>query len=221
VADSSSAAFVPVPEGLETMFKDLGVGGEEKEDLGKRLYRKGARTVMFRSKDPNGDSLESGLYFRAAAETAWKPLKESLTKDVYSFDSEALPDGQYIIKVVASDRRSNPEGGALEGERSSDLFLVDNTSPEIRDLQTVKKDAGRLLTFTVEDRLTPIWRVEYSVDARDFTLCLPEDGISDSTLERYHVMLPALSAGEHTIIVRATDGQQNTTAGSVVIGKEQ
>ena len=46
-----------------------------------------------------------------------------------SFDSALLPDGNYEVKVVASDSPDHTDADALTGERVSEAFVVDTTPP--------------------------------------------------------------------------------------------
>ena len=43
-----------------------------------------------------------------------------------------MPDGAYYLKIIASDALSNPPDLALQAERESDRFEVDNTTPTHR-----------------------------------------------------------------------------------------
>ena len=42
-----------------------------------------------------------------------------------------MPNGTYVVKIVASDAPSNPPGTALTGELDSRRFDIDNTPPII------------------------------------------------------------------------------------------
>ncbi len=57
----------------------------------------------------------------------------------YAWNTSDIPDGTYVVKVVASDKLSNPTG-ALTGEAVSEPFVVCNTPPSV----TVYRGSGRL-----------------------------------------------------------------------------
>src|SRR6185369_3131237 len=89
------------------------------EGPGKKLYRKGFRTVVWKGSDPNGDSLRYDLEGRREESSNYFPLRRDLEESYYSFDSSALPDGRYRFRVTGSDKVSNPEGQAqAESEES-------------------------------------------------------------------------------------------------------
>ncbi len=64
--------------------------------------------VVWQADDPDSDRLVYSLYFRGEDESQWKLLRANLTETVYSMDGDALADGRYFFRVVASDRLSNP-----------------------------------------------------------------------------------------------------------------
>lgn len=85
--------------------------------------------------DPDGDQLTFSLYFRGEGETLWKLIAKELTTGSYNWQTDAVPDGTYTVKLVASDAPSNPGDRALSAERVSATFVVDNTPPRISDLR--------------------------------------------------------------------------------------
>ena len=48
------------------------------------------------------------VYYRGESERTWKLLKKGLEENFYTINSDALPDGTYVLRVVASDSPSNP-----------------------------------------------------------------------------------------------------------------
>jgi hypothetical protein len=211
------AGLEPVPGEVETIFKELNPSAGDADDLGKRLYRKGARTVTCQSSDPNGDEMQYCVYYKAEGETAWKLMKEKNRKQAFSFDSGVLPDGQYRVRVVVDDGLSNPNDAVLKDERTSEPFVVDNTPPEIRSVQAVQEGADVRLAFSVLDKLSRIVKAEYSIDARDFQAVAPVDGISDVGAEQYSTIIHGIDPGEHTLIVRGVDEQNNASTAAIVV----
>src|ERR1700676_426420 len=95
---------------------------------------KGYQSVLWSAHDDNDDDLRFSVYFRGENETDWKLLKDKLEQKFYSWDSTAMPDGAYYLKIVATDSPSNPPAQALTTERESERFVVDNTPPSIEGL---------------------------------------------------------------------------------------
>ena len=80
------------------------------------LLQKGYQSVLWTADDANDDQLEFAVYFRGENETTWKLLKDKLDTHFYSWDTTAMPDGAYYLKIVASDAPSNPAGEGLTSE---------------------------------------------------------------------------------------------------------
>ncbi len=47
----------------------------------------------------------------------WKLLRDKIRERYYSWDSTAFPDGEYVVRITASDAPSNPPDQALHVER--------------------------------------------------------------------------------------------------------
>jgi len=119
-----------------------------------------------------------------------------------------VPNGTYVIKVLASDAPANPPGAALVAERESDTFDVDNSPPSIT-IASVTRDNGRTtVRFTVKDADSPVQRVEYSIEADRWRPIYPKDGIADSRTEEFELVLDQ-DVGDRQIILRAFDAMNN------------
>ncbi len=141
--------------------------------------------VRWAAHDDNDDDLEYSIYYRGENERDWKLLKSGIPDKFYSFESNLLPDGGYVLKVVATDAPSHTPQDALTDERESTRFEVDNTPPRIQSL-TAKIDGQQLhVTFLAADEFSSIKRAEYSVDAGDWQYLEPVGQISDSKTENY------------------------------------
>ena len=145
--------------------------------------------VRWNAHDDNDDQLVFSVYYRGDNDKRWLLLKDNLADRFYSFDAGLLPDGGYVIKVVASDAPSHSPDEALTAEKQSPRFEVDTTPPRI-DYLNAGYDAGQLhITFRAVDGFSPIKRAEYSVDAGDWQFIEPVDQISDSKVENYDVTM--------------------------------
>jgi hypothetical protein len=179
-------------------------------------FAKGFIGARWLAADPNGDSLVYNVEIRGVNETEWKPLKEKIPEKYFSWDSTAFPDGEYKIRVTASDAPSNPPADALAGSLEGEPFLIDNTSPKITAL-TAARNAGKLeVRWHAADALSHIAKAEYSLDGGDWTVAAPAGALSDSLQLDYALELTA-AQGEHTIAVRVEDSYANQSVEKVVV----
>jgi hypothetical protein len=177
---------------------------------------KGFIGARWTSADPNGDSLVYTVEIRGSAETQWKLLKDKVAEKYYSWDSTAFPDGEYRLRITASDAPSNPPADALSTRMESDPFTIDNTPPKITGL-TASRNGGKLeIRWHAADALNDISKAEFSLDGGEWTVAAPTSGLSDSLELDYALSLDA-AAGEHTIAVRVTDAYDNVAAEKVVV----
>ena len=186
----------------------------------RRVFRKRAiRPSLWTADDANDDQLEFAIYFRGENETAWKLLKDKLDTRFYSWDTTAMPDGAYYLKIVASDAPSNPTGEGLTSERVSDRFVVDNTPPAIVQLtaEAAGGAAAVRVRFQASDSASSIARAQYSLDAGDWTLVFPTGGLSDAPRESYDFQLQKVAPGEHTITVRVYDQFENVSSAKATV----
>ena len=181
--------------------------------------QKGYQSVVWTAEDPNEDQLEFSIYFRGETESTWKLLKDKLDTRFYTWDTTAMPDGAYYLKIVATDAPGNPAGEALTSARESDRFEVDNTPPAIAQLAADSAGgAGAVrVRFQASHPSSTIARAQYSIDAEDWTLVFPSGGLSDSSRENYDFQLPKVAAGEHTITVRVYDQFENVSSAKATV----
>jgi hypothetical protein len=181
--------------------------------------QKGYQSVVWTAEDANEDQLEFSVYFRGETESAWKLLKDKLETRFYTWDTTAMPDGAYYLKIVATDAPGNPAGEGLTSERESDRFEVDNTPPAIAQLTADSTGAAGAVRvrFQASHPSSSIARAQYSIDADDWTLVFPSGGLSDSSRENYDFQLPKVAAGEHTITVRVYDQFENVSSAKATV----
>ncbi len=178
----------------------------------------GTVRLIWKAQDPNGDSLKFDLYYRSVAEQSWKLLEEDLEKPNYSWDTLSVPDGDYLIRVVAGDSPSNPEMESLEGEKISDPLTIDNTRPVISGLSSSSNPDRRWsIAGLVKDESSPIVNIEYSLDADEWKKLPALDGIFDSKEEYLSFEIGPLDPGRHTVVIRAEDLAGNINARSILV----
>jgi hypothetical protein len=166
--------------------------------------------------DENGDTLAFKIEIRGEHETAWKPLHENLREHYYSWDSTAYPDGKYRVRVTASDAPSNTPEQTLTSSRESDLFLIDNTAPEISAL-TAAAQAGKIdVRFHAKDALNVLDKAEYSVNGGEWKVVEPTTRLTDSQEHDYRFQVDGV-AGEATIAVRVSDAYDNQAVAKTVV----
>ena len=181
---------------------------EPKADAPRRLLRKGYRTLTWKASDADGDPLAYDLEVRGAASDRWMTLRKGLKETFYSFDTTALPDGEYVFRVTASDAETNPDE-KKSASRESGPVRVDNTPPVIRKLSF----APGVFEFEASDAMSPILEAEYSIDAKEWVRLEPKDGLGDSPNETYVIRIDPKQRGSF-LLVRVTDASRNVASAS-------
>lgn len=138
---------------------------------------------------------------------------EELTEAEYVWDTAAIPDGWYVVQVIASDEPSNPPSVALDMRTESEPLLIDNHAPQIDALRA----NGTRVGGRVVDGLGPIARLEYAVDGGPWRLFFPSDDLLDSAEEAFEIDVGPMSAGTHIVAVRASDAGGNPVTAELTI----
>jgi sugar lactone lactonase YvrE len=180
-------------------------------NLGRRTYQKGLLTFVWRAEDENRDELTYDVFYRREGETSWKILKRALTDSILVWDTTSVPNGSYLLRVVATDAPSNSPSSALTGAMESNSFEVDNSPPNVT-ITGVRRDATRLtLTFDARDEHSSVQKADYSLDGDRWQTIYPRDGIADSRFEQFELVLEG-EAAARGVIVRVTDALNNVAS---------
>ncbi len=174
--------------------------------LGRRIYQRGLQTFAWKGEDDNDDKLQYDLFYRAEGGTDWKALKRGLTDPLFVWDTTLVPDGTYIVRVVASDSPSNPPALALSGDEESTAFDIDNTPPTIRVLGVRREGGHAIVTFEASDLQSVIARADFSFDGVKWQPLYPTDGMCDSRTERFEV---TIDGSVPFVMLRAMDAMNN------------
>jgi len=178
----------------------------------RKLYQHGLRTFSWQAGDPNDDPLLFDVEYRAVGDERWRPLRADLVEPVFAWDTATVPNGRYVVRVVASDSPGNPPALALTGSKNSASFEVDNAPPAL----TASLDPRGRIRVLVRDDASPVRKLELSTDAGRWEEVHPADGIADSLEESYEIALPAArSAGPRIVVLRATDSLGNVATARV------
>ena len=178
---------------------------------------RGVWRISWKAADANNDRLVYALYYRGRSEKTWKLLKEDLLANSYEWNTESAPEGTMLVRVVASDRLNNPEELALVGKKESKPFDLDHTPPSVR-LQIRPAAGGSVLVEgSLNDAASPLWKADYAVNSGDWKVVFPVDRIFDSRTETLRFEIQELTAGEYTVVVRATDALGNVGVGKATV----
>ncbi|HXA67738.1 MAG TPA: hypothetical protein VNV82_21445 [Bryobacteraceae bacterium] len=180
-------------------------------------YSKGSIGARWSAADENGDTLVYKVEIRGVKESTWRLLKDNVKEKYLSWDSTAFPDGEYVIRVTASDAPSNPRNQALEASLESDPFLIDNTPPQILNLAATSSGNKIDVRFVARDARSDIDRAEYSINGGEWLMAQPVTKLSDSPEEEYQLSIDRSTPGEQVIAVRVTDEFENQAVDKVVV----
>jgi hypothetical protein len=171
----------------------------------RKLYQRGLRTFSWQAEDPNGDPLLFDVEYRAVGDERWRVLRADLSEPVFAWDTSSVPNGRYVLRVVATDAPGNPPALALTGTKECPSFEVDNAPPAIA-ASLDPRTPGRIRA-TVRDDATPVRKLEISVDGGRWVEVHPADGIADSLEEIYEIPVPPApgGTGTRTVVLRAAD----------------
>jgi hypothetical protein len=205
--DPDIAGFDAEPPDRRILAETAPNGSGASPAIGKRVYERGLMTFTWKGEDDNGDDLRYGILYRREGETDWRLLRDEIREEILVWDTTSVPNGTYVLRVAASDSASNPGAATLTGHLDSSVFDIDNTPPVVRITGTRQDGVRTAIQIEVRDDMSTINKVEYSVDGTRWEPIYPKDGIADSPVEQYEVVLGADAV--RGAMIRATDALKN------------
>ncbi len=140
------------------------------------------------------------------------------------WDTRKVSDGEYLLKVVASDELSNGSR-ALTAEAVSGPLRICNTRPEVIVFAASAEFVdGRLrrLEGRADGRSAPVAAVEYRLDGKgEWATAEPSDGVFDQEREYFVINIREAAPGKRSVEVRVKDAAGNTASVSREVGPRE
>ncbi len=156
----------------------------------RKLHQRGLRTFSWQAEDPNGDPLLYAVEYRAVGDERWRLQCADLAEPVFAWETASVPNGRYVVRVVASDAPGNPRPSRTAARRTA----RPSRSTTRRRRSRRRSTRGRI-RVTVRDDASPVRSLETSTDAGRWEEVHPEDGIADSLEETFEIPLPPAGSG--------------------------
>lgn len=176
----------------------------------KQLGEKGLLSVGWKAIDPNGDNLEYTLLIKKYGDENWITLDEKIEESFSTINTKGFHEGNYHLKIIASDAPDNEPGQELSGFSVSKLFLIDNSPPEIFIKEYEIQGDEINLHFSVTDKNSILRKVFYQLDGKTHKSISPNDGLFDSIHENFTLVVNKLASGKHSLFLEAYDELGNS-----------
>jgi hypothetical protein len=177
----------------------------------RKLFQRGLRTFSWQAEDPNDDPLLYDVQYRAQGDDAWRPVRTRLDEPVFAWDTANVPNGRYVLRVIASDAPGNPPSFALTGWKDTVSFEVDNAPPTL----SASLVPGGRIRAVARDDASPLRKLEVSVDAGRWEEVHPVDGIADSLEETWEIAVPPPTGPRRVVVLRVQDSLGNVSTARV------
>jgi len=197
--------------GIDPDMSELARAKEENRGyvVAKQVERKGYQTVKWEAADENGDSLLYTISIREEREAKWRVMKAEWADKIFAFDTLDFPDGNYMLKIEASDVPSNPLGSELRTARESRPLVIDNSLPVIKGFSASRGKGVLNVVFEVQDAYSFIKEVKFLIRPHSWRVLSPVDGMCDYRIERFEVSLPLPADSDNMVMLKAIDSQGN------------
>jgi len=175
--------------------------------------------LSWKADNPDRDPLRYRVAYQKEGQDVWRDMfsEDVVLNDAsYTWDTNNLPDGYYVVRVEASDEETNPDGLTLRSSATSEPIRVDNHPPTIDELSVRQ---GRVRGRVV-DALGPIARIQMAIDGGPWRDLFPTDSLLDSGDERFDSPLGPTGPGSHIVAVRAFDAAGNQANREITVKTE-
>jgi len=126
-----------------------------------------------------------------------------------AWDTASVPDGVYLLRVVATDKASNASD-ALEDVKTTEPFVVNNTPPQLFVFEKgISVAEGEVRVTGLASGRVSLKGGQYRLGDGDWNAIDCEDGLWDSAAEPFRFTLPSPPPGEHTLEVKVADAAGN------------
>jgi len=183
----------------------------------------GNAVFRFSVRDPDGDALETRIEYAPPGSSSWSvAAKDSSGRSAsdangvwkageITWDTSGVEEGPYAIRAVCSDRAGNDPGEGRETTAAAEIpLVVDRTPPVI-----AFDGSGRTVRVEVTDEPSTVSRLEVLRDGEVLFLARPDDGVCDSSRERFMLDLEGQDLSSGTWELRALDAAGNSSTSAV------
>lgn len=173
-------------------------------------WARGLRPMSWRAGDPNADPLQYRLDYRRDGTPSWTELVDGVDTPPYTWDTNGLPEGQYEVRLTATDRpRQGDE--AMSDEVTSGPVVIDHTPPSLSGLSVREVDREVVVSGEGSDGGLYVSKVEVEVGDGEWQLATPEDGLWDGPRERFTARVHDVAPGSYEVRVRLADAVGNVS----------
>jgi hypothetical protein len=201
------------PIGQTRPSSNLGLSGDGSPTL---TFAKGMQSVRWAASDENGDDLLYRVEIKGSGEKNWLLLKDAVRERFLTFDATAFADGEYQVRITATDKPDNVAGEELSSSRESAVFLIDNSVPQISGANASRSGQKTTITWKASDRISLLEKAEYSVNGEEWLPALPTNKVLDSREHEFSVVIPN-GQPDRVVAIRVTDSFENQAVEKVTI----
>lgn len=209
----------PRPGGVPPRPGPGGPGGDPRGGGGNQQGGgAGDITISWNAADPNNDELRYAVFLRPVAADRWLLVKEDLAENRLVLPAREVPDGEYRVRVVASDRLGNEPGAALEASRESNPFVVDYNPPAVIVLSVQRQDSDKVaIRVRIEDSVSLLASARWRSGFGNWSPLVPEDGALDQRSETFAFVVDDKAGLDRNdlVTVVATDEAGNTVVARI------
>jgi hypothetical protein len=179
------------------------------------VWARGLRPFNWKATDPNGDPMEYRLEFRKRGAATWSLIAEDIESPPYTWDTNPLEEGEYEVRLIASDRPREGED-ALTDAALAGPVVVDHTPPTLSLLEARADAHDVIVRGEARDGGLYVSKVEVLVgDSEDWEPATAVDGLWDSPVERFTARVRGVAPGSYAVQVRAADAIGNLSVSTV------